>query len=198
MTNKIVIFASGGGTNFISIYKNVLNSKIKNSKISLLVSNNPNSGAIEFARKNDIKTFIANGKTFPNDEEYKKTLIEKLTNVCPDLIVLAGYMKLLPEEITSLFENRIINIHPGKLPEFGGKGMYGLNVHKAVIKSREKYTAVSIHYVNERYDEGKIIHEEKIRVFRDDTPESLSDRVLNYEHKIYSVVINNLLNERYN
>ncbi len=198
MINKIVIFASGGGTNFIAIYKNILKSKIVNSKISLLVSNNPNSGAVEFARKNNIEVFIANRKTYPNDEKYKKTLIDKLTNVSPDLIVLAGYMKLIPGEVTSLFENRIINIHPGKLPEFGGEGMYGLNVHKAVIESREKYTAVSIHYVNEQYDEGEIIYEEKIRVFRDDTPESLSDRVLNYEHKIYSVVINNLLNERYN
>jgi len=198
MINKIVIFASGGGTNFIAIYKNILKSKIENSKISLLVSNNPNSGAVEFARKNNIEIFIANRKIYPNDEKYKKTLIDKLTNVSPDLIVLAGYMKLIPGEVTSLFENRIINIHPGKLPEFGGEGMYGLNVHKAVIESREKYTAVSIHHVNERYDEGKIIYEEKIRVFRDDTPESLSDRVLNYEHKIYSVVINNLLNERYN
>ncbi len=198
MTNKIVIFASGGGTNFISIYKNIVESKIKNAMISLLVSNNPKSGAVEFAKMNNIETFIANKKIYPSDKKYNKTLIDKLTNVSPRLIVLAGYMKLIPQEVISLFKNRIINIHPGKLPEFGGKGMYGLNVHKAVIENRQKYTAVSIHYVNERYDEGKIIHEQRIRVLDDDTPESLSERVLNYEHKIYSVVINNLLNERYN
>ena len=125
-------------------------------------------------------------------------LSEKLLSINPNLIVLAGYMKLIPEKITSLFKNKIINIHPGKLPEFGGKGLYGLNVHRAVIESKQKETAVSIHYVNERYDEGEMIHEESIEVYCDDTPESLAERVLVYEHKIYSIIINNLLNKRYN
>ena len=196
--NNLVLFASGSGSNFITIYNNTLNKKIKNSKIVLLVSNNPNSNSINFAKEAGIDTLIINKRRYPINDEYKIILKEKLLSVKPDLIILAGYMKLIPKPITSLFENKIINIHPGKLPEFGGKGFYGLNVHRAVLEKKEKYTAVTIHYVNENYDEGMIIHEEKIKVLDNDSPESLSTRVLTYEHKIYSDVINKLLNERFN
>jgi folate-dependent phosphoribosylglycinamide formyltransferase PurN len=103
-------------------------------------------------------------------------------------------MKLIPKKIINRFKNKIINIHPGKLPEFGGKGYYGMNVHRAVIDSGTKSTAVTVHYVNEEYDRGMIIHEEIIDVKEDDTPETLSERVLKYEHKIYSDVINKIIN----
>ena len=196
--NNLVLFASGSGSNFITIYNNTLNKKIKDSKIVLLVSNNPNSNSVSFAKGIGIDTFIINKRKYPLNNEYDRVLKEKLLNVEPDLIVLAGYMKLIPKSITSLFKNRIINIHPGKLPKFGGKGFYGLNVHRAVVENKEKYTAVTIHYVNEKYDKGMIIHEEKIKVLENDSPESLSKRVLTYEHKVYSDVINKLLNERFN
>ena len=104
-------------------------------------------------------------------------------------------MKLIPKEVVEEFNNKIINIHPGKLPEFGGKGFYGMNVHNAVINSKVNSTAVTIHYVNEEYDKGLTIHEEPIEVYKDDTAESLSKRVLSYEHKLYSKIINQIINK---
>ena len=190
----LVVFASGGGSNFKCIYNNTLNGKILNTKITLLISNNPSSGAILFAKDNNIDTLILNNKSYPNRIDYNNILKKILMKLNPDLIVLAGYMKLIPKEITSIYKNKIINIHPAKIPEFGGKGFYGMNVHKAVIASGVKNTAVTIHYVNEEYDKGTIIYTEVLPIFKEDTATSLSQRVLLVEHKVYSRVINNLLN----
>ena len=192
---RLVVFASGSGSNFKAIYNNIKEQKIENAKIDLLVSNNPNSGSVSFAKNNSINTFIVNQKTHPNRSSYIKSLNDRLLSCNPHLIILAGYMKLIPKEVVQEFNNKIINIHPGKLPEFGGKGFYGMNVHSAVIKSKINSTAVTIHYVNEEYDKGLTIHEEPIEVYKDDTAESLSKRVLSYEHKLYSKVINQIINK---
>ena len=192
--NNLVVFASGGGSNFKSIYNNIEKNKIKDTRISLLISNNPKSKAVSFAKKKSINTFIANHSRYPDADEYTSKLKNTIIKHNPVLIILAGYMKLIPKEIVEAFSNMIINIHPGKLPDFGGKGCYGMNVHRAVIDSKSKTTAVTIHYVNEEYDQGMIIHEELIDVLEYDTPESLAERVLKYEHKIYSQVINNIIN----
>ena len=191
---SIVVFASGGGSNFKSIYNGTLNGKIKNTSISLLISNNPKSGAVLFAKEKDIDVFILNANRYPDNDEYESVLIEKLKKVEPILVILAGYMKLIPSKTTSIYKGKIINIHPGKLPDFGGKGLYGMNVHQAVINSGVKETAITIHYVNEEYDKGMIIHQEKIPINRDDSVESLAKRVLLMEHKIYPQIINKLLN----
>jgi len=191
---NIVVFASGGGSNFKSIYNDILNGKIKNTKISLLISNNPKSGAIIFARDKGIDTFVLNTNQYPEMDEYNNVLIQKLGEINPSLVVLAGYMKLIPSIITSIYEGKIINIHPGKLPDFGGKGFYGMNIHKAVINSGEKETAVTIHYVNEEYDKGMTIHEEIVSVNNNDSAESLAKRVLSIEHLVYPKIINKLLN----
>lgn len=196
--NNIIVFASGGGSNFEEIYKNTKNNKIKNSQISMLISNNPNSKVVAFAEYNNIDTFIINKVRFPDYIEYINKLDDMLSSVKPDLVVLAGYMKLIPKKITRAYNGKIINIHPGILPDFGGKGFYGMNVHKAVIASGARNTAVTIHYVNENYDQGTIIYKKNIKIEDGDTPESLSRRVLCYEHKIYSEVINNLLNGKDN
>ena len=192
---RLIVFASGSGSNFKAIYNNIKKQKIKNANIELLVSNNSKSGAVLFAKNNSINTFIINQKIHPDRIEYIKSLNDRLLSCNPHLIILAGYMKLIPKEVVKLFNNKIINIHPGKLPEFGGKGYYGLNVHNAVISSKVNKTAVTIHYVNEEYDEGLTIHEEPIEVFKNDTAESLSNRVLSYEHKLYSKIINQLINK---
>ena len=194
MKNRIVVFASGGGSNFKSIYNNILNGKIENSIIPILVSNNPLSGAVLFAKDRGIETFILNTKRYPNKNDYNNILIQKLDKVKPALIVLAGYMKLIPSIITSIYDKRIINIHPAKLPDFGGKGFYGMKVHEAVIKSGIKETAVTIHYVNEEYDQGMIIHEERVVVDKNDSVESLAKKVLSVEHSVYSKIINKILN----
>ena len=192
---RLVLFASGSGSNFKAIYNNIKEQKIENAKIELLVSNNPNSDSVSFAKNNSIKTFIINQKTHPNRSAFIKSLNDRLLSCKPHLIILAGYMKLIPKEVVEEFKNKIINIHPGKLPEFGGKGFYGMNVHNAVISSKINSTAVTIHYVNEEYDKGLTIHEEPIEVYKDDTAESLSKRVLSYEHKLYSKVINQIINK---
>ena len=193
--NNIIVFASGGGSNFEVIYNNTRNRKIKNTQISSLISNTPKSKAVAFAKYNNINTFIVNKFRFPDYSQYIDKLNDVLASDKPDLVVLAGYMKLIPKEITSIYKNKIINIHPAKLPEFGGKGFYGINVHKAVIESGVKNTAVTIHYVNEEYDKGIIICEEEVSIIEGETASSLSQRVLLVEHKVYSKVINNLLNE---
>ena len=192
---RLVVFASGSGSNFKAIYNNIKDQKIENAKIELLVSNNSNSGSVSFAKNNSINTFIVNQKTHPNRSAYIKSLNDRLFSCKPHLIILAGYMKLIPKEVVEAFKNKIINIHPGKLPEFGGKGFYGMNVHNAVISSKVNSTAVTIHYVNEEYDKGLTIHEEPIEVYKDDTAESLSKRVLSYEHKLYSKIINQIINK---
>ena len=193
--NKIVVFASGGGSNFKSIYSNTENGKIGNTKVTLLVSNNPKSGAVKFANEKGINTFILNSYRFPEKKNYNEILVSEMNKINPDLIVLAGYMKLIPYDLTSLYKRKIINIHPGKLPAFGGKGFYGMNVHRAVLDSGDSETAVTIHYVNEEYDQGMIIHEEKVPVESGDSPMILSERVLDIEHKVYSEIINSLLND---
>ena len=192
--NNLVVFASGGGSNSRNILKNTQNNKIKDCKVSLLVSNNSNSNAILYAKEQKIDTFIINQQRYPDEQEYIEALTNKISQHYPSLVVLAGYMKLIPKKIINRFKNKIINIHPGKLPEFGGKGYYGMNVHRAVIDSGVTSTAVTVHHVNEEYDRGMIIHEEIIDVMEDDTPETLSERVLKYEHKIYSDVINKIIN----
>ena len=192
--NNLVVFASGGGSNFRNIFKSTQNNKIKDCKVSLLVSNNSNSNAILYAKEQKIDTFIINQQRYPDKQEYIEALINKISQYHPSLVVLAGYIKLIPKKIINRFKNKIINIHPGKLPEFGGKGYYGMNVHRAVIDSGAKSTAVTVHHVNEEYDRGMIIHEEIIDVMKEDTPETLSERVLKYEHKIYSDVINKIIN----
>ena len=190
----IIVFASGGGSNFKSIYHNISSGNIEDTAISLLISNNPKSESILFAKEKNIDTFILNANRYPNNDEYNNVLIKKLNEANPELIVLAGYMKLIPSDVTSIYEKKIINIHPGKLPDFGGKGFYGMNVHRAVIDRGVENTAVTIHYVNEEYDKGMIIHEEQITIKKDDTAESLAKRVLSVEHEIYPKVINKLLN----
>ena len=129
----------------------------------------------------------------------RKEFVERQINLLEkhkiDLIVLAGYIKKLPKEITDKFENRIINIHPALLPKFGGKGMYGMNVHKAVIEAKEKYSGPTIHFVDDIYDNGEILLQKKVEISADDTPESLQKKVLELEHVVYPEAIK-LLEER--
>ena len=185
---KIVIFASGEGSNFINIYNNIVKGEIK-AEIVLLISNNPKSGAVKFAENNSINFEIVNEFRFGNQKNVSKQyeIILELYN--PDLILLAGFMKKIPNNIVSKFERRIINIHPSLLPKYGGKGYYGRNVHKAVLESNDKYTGVTVHYVNSNYDQGDIILQKKTNIEDYDTIELLSNRVLKLEHEVYFEVV---------
>ena len=186
--SRIIIFASGGGSNFINIYKHIVSGEI-NAKIVLLISNNPNSGAVQFAEKNNINFEVVNKFRFKNELNINKRYEMILDFNKPDLILLAGFMKKIPNNIVSIYNGKIINIHPSLLPKFGGKGYYGENVHKAVLDSKEEYTGVTIHFVNNEYDKGDIILQKKVKVEDGDTVSLLSKRVLKLEHSMYPEVV---------
>ncbi len=175
---NIAILASGSGTNaenIINYFKN--HHKIK---IKLVLSNNKNAYVLERAKKSNVETLVFNKDTFYKSDE----IIKNIKNKDIGYIVLAGFLWLIPEHFIHAFKNRIINIHPALLPKYGGKGMYGMNVHKAVIANNEKQSGISIHYVNEHYDEGNIIFQATCPVSPNDTPESLAKKIheLEYEH----------------
>ena len=175
---KIAIFASGSGTNAQRITEYFKN---KNSvEITLILTNNKNAYVLERAKKLNIQSIVFDRDDFYNSEK----IIDTLNSYEIDFIVLAGFLWLVPVNILKKFHNRIINIHPALLPKFGGKGMYGDKVHKAVVKNKESETGISIHYVNEKYDEGKIIFQAKFNIENDDTPESVAQKIhkLEYEH----------------
>lgn len=146
------------------------------ANINLVISNNPNSYALERAKNSNIPTYIINGK---NNEEIDIELENILDNYNIDLIVLAGYLKLIGNRLIDKYT--IINTHPSLLPKFGGKGMYGMNVHKAVVEAKEEFSGPTIHYVNNKYDEGNIISQTKVKLSSDETPESLAKKVQDVE-----------------
>ena len=183
----IAIFASGEGTNAERIIDHL--SKSKAAKVVLLISNNMKSGALDKAVQREVPIMILDRKEFFADESIIKFLIsEKI-----DLIVLAGFLWMIPKNLIAAFPNKIINIHPALLPKHGGKGMFGSNVHKAVLVAKEKETGISVHFVNENFDEGKIIFQAKCPVESNDTPQTLSTKVQQLEHQHYPVVIEKLL-----
>ncbi len=146
------------------------------ANINLVISNNSNAYALERAKANNIPTYIINGK---NNEEIDIELENILNNYDIDLIVLAGYLKLIGHRLINKYT--IINTHPSLLPKFGGKGMYGMNVHKAVVEAKEEFSGPTIHYVNNKYDEGNIISQTKVKLSTNETPESLAKKVQDVE-----------------
>lgn len=191
--NKLVVLASGSGTNFQSIIDAVNSGEIRNSEISGLITNNPQAGAIDRARKASIPFFILPASAEQSTDEELKKLLNQLN---PDLVILAGYLKKIPGDVVNSWEGKIINIHPALLPKFGGKGFYGMNVHRAVINSGDDVTGCTVHFVNEIYDDGKIIAQKEVPVKPGDTPESLAKRVLHAEHELYPKTIQKLLNQK--
>ena len=189
MKNKnknIVVFASGSGSNAVKIYEYF--SGLNNVNIASLYCNNPNAKVLERFKSFNIDTVL-----FSKDDLKSNTILNSLKNVNPDLIVLAGFLLKIPKDITNFFKNKIINIHPALLPLYGGKGMYGENIHKAVIKNKDKMSGLTIHYVNDKYDDGTIIFQKTIRIEPGETPLSLSKKILTEEHINYPVEIGKLL-----
>jgi phosphoribosylglycinamide formyltransferase-1 len=185
---KVIIFASGSGSNALKIFEYFNNNQ--NVIIDSIYCNNPRANVINIFQKLKIKTVLFNKK-----ELYESTFLETIRNTNPDLIVLAGFLLKIPEKIVSAFENRIINIHPSLLPKYGGKGMYGLNIHKEVILNKEKLSGFTIHYVNQEYDKGAVIFQKKIKINEKETPESLSSKVLKLEHENYPLIIEKILKD---
>jgi len=192
---NIAVFASGGGSNFKSLHRHVLSGEIP-GRIVLTVSNNPNSGAIEYARENSISTLIINKVLYAKPVDREKFIIKALIDNEVNLICLAGYMNLLPKRIVHQYKNCILNVHPALLPHFGGKGFYGIKVHEAVVASGVEESGVTVHFVDEEYDHGKIIAQEKVKVLSEDTAETLAERVLKVEHELYPQVVKAFCEDR--
>jgi phosphoribosylglycinamide formyltransferase-1 len=186
---NIAVFASGKGSNLRAILNAIIAGEIQNARISLVLSNNSKAGALAIARENNISALHISHKQFQSDEQFNTVLLETLKKHNINLIVLAGYIKKIDPNIVRAFKNRIVNIHPALLPKFGGKGMYGIHVHEAVIASKEKFSGASVHIVDEEYDHGPIVLQKTVQVEPDDTPETLATKVLQIEHDIYPEAI---------
>ncbi|MFZ5552954.1 MAG: phosphoribosylglycinamide formyltransferase [Bacteroidota bacterium] len=178
---SICIFASGTGTNAGNMIRHFQYSPL--AKVVLVVCNNEKAGVVTIARGLSVKTVIVN-----NDELVNEGILTgMMKNHGIDFIVLAGFLRKIPGDFIRAYNGKIINIHPALLPKFGGKGMYGLKVHEAVLAAGEKETGISIHYVTEQYDEGKIIFQAKCAVEKDDTPQTLEKKVHELEYRYFPV-----------
>ena len=186
---RIAIFASGTGTNARKIIEHFQNHP--EIEVALVVTNNSTAGVLEVARSFQIPTRIISKKELMASE----VLLEELRDLNIYMVVLAGFLLLIPGYLVEAFSGRLINIHPALLPKFGGKGMYGMNVHKAVVDAGETESGITIHHVNLRYDEGATIFQARCDVTPDDTPESVSQKVRVLEHQHFPVVLESLLTD---
>ena len=184
---KVALFASGSGSNVQNISEYFATNP--HVKINLILSNNPNAFVLERAKKLGIQTHVFTRDSFYNTHEIIKVLEKAQT----DFIVLAGFLWLIPQYLIQAYPNKIINIHPALLPKYGGKGMYGSKVHEAVINNKEKESGITIHYVNEQYDEGSIIFQALCMVKPDDSPESVAKRIHELEYEYYPKIIEQLI-----
>lgn len=186
---RIAIFASGSGTNAEQIIRHFKNNK--KAIIEVVMTNNPKAVVIERAKNLHTPSFI-----FTKEDFYQTDKIEKLLHRLKiDLIVLAGFLWLVPESLIKKFSGRIINIHPALLPQHGGKGFYGSKVHEAVISSGDKKSGITIHYVNEKFDEGKIIFQATCEIDENETAETLATKIHKLEHEHYPLVIEKVLDQ---
>lgn len=186
---RVSIFASGSGSNAENIVKYFAGGK--KAACALILSNRPDAMVLDRAQRLGVPTMVFNRQEFYNTDIVLNRLLETGT----DLIVLAGFLWLVPENLLKVYENRIINIHPALLPKYGGKGMYGMKVHEAVKQSGDQVTGITIHYVNEKYDEGEIIFQAKCRVEPYDSPESIAGKVHDLEYRYFPEVIERVLDE---
>ncbi|KAF2328408.1 phosphoribosylglycinamide formyltransferase [Flavobacterium nitrogenifigens] len=185
---KIIVFASGSGTNAENIIKYFSNTEI--AKVVSVFTNNASAKVIERAKNHQIPVEI-----FEKNELLERKVLQKIQKIDPDLIVLAGFLLKFPENIIEQYPNKIINIHPALLPSYGGKGMYGMHIHRAIVNNKEKETGISIHYVNENYDEGAIIFQANVALTDEDTPETVAEKIHELEQKHFPEIIHRILDE---
>ena len=184
---NIAIFASGTGSNAQKIINHFRNSD--KARVTLIVCNKAGAGILNIAKTEAIPSILIEKELFFNTDHY----IKQLQQANIDMVVLAGFLWKIPANLVQAFPNHIINIHPALLPKYGGKGMYGHFVHEAVIKAGEKESGITIHYVNEKYDDGAPILQERVIITPEDTPESLAAKVLVLEHQWYPLIVERLL-----
>ncbi|WP_339625793.1 phosphoribosylglycinamide formyltransferase [uncultured Maribacter sp.] len=186
-TKQIILFASGSGSNVENI-ANYFKFR-KDVTISCVLTNKSDAKVIERCNRLGINALYFNRQAFSKSD----FVLKMLQSLNPDLIVLAGFLWKIPESITNAFPNKIINIHPALLPKYGGKGMYGMNIHNTIKANNESETGITIHYVNAHYDEGAIIHQEKIIIDSKDTAEDIASKVHQLEYEFFPKVIDDLL-----
>ena len=188
---KVAVFVSGRGSNLKALID--AQKKYNKFEITVVLSDKKNCAAFNLAKDHDIKTYnIGNDQDCISYQHISKLLLE--TGI--ELIVLAGFLKLIPEDVISNYRNRIINIHSALLPSFGGKGMYGLNVHKAVYKSSAKVSGATVHFVDLTYDTGKIIAQKCVDISNVKSPEEIAERVLEVEHLLLPYVVNKIAEDK--
>lgn len=184
---NIAIFASGNGTNaerIATFFKNK-----EDANVGLILTNREDAGVIERAKRLQIPCVIFNRSTFNQTDKIVAILKENQI----DLVVLAGFLWLVPKNILETYPNRIVNIHPALLPKYGGKGMFGHYVHEAVIASGDKTSGITIHFVNEKYDDGQVIFQKKVEIDKGETPDSLAEKIHKLEYRYFPEVIESLL-----
>ena len=189
---RLAVFCSGGGSNFKSIYRSIAEKPL-NAEIVLCLSNRSQCGAMEFAHEHGIAAVHLTEKQFGSFDEFAAAMLNRLKDAQIDIILLAGYMRKVPDAVVRAFTDKMLNIHPALLPKFGGEGMYGIHVHTAVIDAGETESGATVHFVNEEYDKGKILLQRTVPVLPGDTPESLAARVLACEHLLYPDALEKLL-----
>ncbi len=187
---KIALFASGSGTNVENIANYFKNRS--DVEISLILSNKKNAFVLERAKKLGIPSMVINRDEFYNSDKIVRILNEKSV----DLIVLAGFLWLIPNNLIEAYQNKIINIHPALLPKYGGKGMYGDKVHKAVVENNETESGITIHFVNQEYDEGKTLFQAKCQVLKNDTYEIVASKVHALEYEYFPKIIAEFINSK--
>ncbi len=185
---RIAVLASGRGSNFEAILKNIQHGSLEAS-IEVVISNKQHAGALDVARSNDIGAVFVSQKRFPDQNDFDGEILRVMEEYGVNFVVLAGYLKMIGSKILRKFKHRILNVHPALLPSFGGKGMYGHHVHEAVLNYGCKVSGVTVHLVDEEYDTGPPVLQQCVPVHDDDTPDSLAQRVLKVEHQIYSQAI---------
>ncbi|MEG0771274.1 MAG: phosphoribosylglycinamide formyltransferase [Clostridia bacterium] len=194
---NIVVLVSGGGTNLQAILDAISNKSITNCNISAVISSNKDAYALTRAKNFNLETIVIDRKSYNEPKLYNEELLKVLTKINPELIVLAGFMTILDDDIINKFQNKIINVHPSLIPSFCGKGYYGLFVHKAVLEYGVKITGATVHYVNNVVDGGKIILQKAVEVLENDTPQTLQKRVMETaEWEILPKAINLLCNRK--
>jgi phosphoribosylglycinamide formyltransferase-1 len=185
---KIIVFASGSGSNAENIIKYFSNTEI--AKVVSVFTNNASAKVIDRAKNQQIPVEI-----FSKNELYEGKVLQIIQKIDPDLIILAGFLLKFPEQIIARYPHKIINIHPALLPNYGGKGMYGMHIHRAIVNNKEKETGISIHYVNENYDEGAIIFQTNVALTDQDTPETVAEKIHELEQKHFPEIIYKILLE---
>ncbi|MDQ8197308.1 phosphoribosylglycinamide formyltransferase [Pelagicoccus enzymogenes] len=181
---KLGFLASHGGSNMQAILDGCAAGRIPASP-ALLICNNPGAGALDRAAKAGMPARVLNGKTHPDPADLDAAILDALRAAQVDLVILAGYMKKIGPQLLASYQNRILNIHPALLPKFGGQGMFGMHVHRAVIAAGETESGATVHLIDEVYDEGPILQQARVPVLPADTPETLQLRVLEQEHQLY-------------